>query len=60
MKDIIHDCFVDLNDERPESYQVAMIMKEIPNDIITLAKQWGWNDTEVRDKVYLWMKERFK
>ncbi|QOV08429.1 hypothetical protein Kirov_230 [Bacillus phage Kirov] len=56
--DQIHDCYYDTQGRKPSETVVALLYAEIPMDIKAIAIQWGWNDTEVRDKVYGWMKGR--
>jgi hypothetical protein len=60
MKDQIHDCYYDVFGKVPELEVIIRTVKELPKEIHNLAEQWGWNDTEVRDNVYKWMKERVK
>lgn len=54
----IHDCYVDNYNVKPIDSIVARIFKVLPKEIHDLAKQWDWNDTEVRDMVHHWMSER--
>ncbi|WP_310877063.1 hypothetical protein [Priestia megaterium] len=54
-KNTIHDSYLDiykisLNDEQANS-----IVKSLPVDIVEEAVQWGWSDTVVGDKVYLFL-----
>lgn len=53
----IHDCFVDVFDRVPTRKELYFINVELPRDIKFLAEQWGWNDTEVRDKIFTWIKK---
>jgi hypothetical protein len=57
MKDTINDCFVDVYNRRPFAIEIEHIQKHMPKEIKILAEQWGWNDTEVRDKIYRFIKE---
>ncbi|AYP68155.1 hypothetical protein PQE75_gp023 [Bacillus phage vB_BcoS-136] len=54
----IHDCYYDVYGFKPTETVIALIYKQLPREIHDLGKQWGWNDTEVGDKVYRWMKDR--
>lgn len=54
-EDAVNDCLVELDREiTPEI--IAKIVQMLPSDITHLAEEWGWNDTEVRDKVYTFIK----
>ncbi|MCR1256248.1 hypothetical protein [Klebsiella pneumoniae] len=54
-EDEVNDCLVELDREiTPEI--IAKIVQMLPSDITHLAEEWGWNDTEVRDKVYTFIK----
>lgn len=54
-EDVVNDCLVELDREiTPEI--IAKIVQMLPSDITHLAGEWGWNDTEVGDKVYTFIK----
>lgn len=56
-EDTVNDCLVELRREiTPEI--IAKIVQKLPSDITHLAEEWGWNDTEVRDKVYIFIKSQ--
>lgn len=55
--DQIHDCYYDYYRQKPNPSSIAQIHKLLPNDIHLLANQWGWNDTEVGDKIYRWLRD---
>lgn len=57
MRDQIHDCYIDVYNETPSHQTIANLIAALPSDIKMLAEQWGWNDTEVANKVYVWLKE---
>jgi hypothetical protein len=57
MEDLINDCFFDIFNKKPSQLQIEQITKSIPSYIEFLAEQWGWNDTEVGDMTYKWIKE---
>ncbi len=48
--DAIHDALVDFEGK---GYTVEEVTVLLPPDIEHLADQWGWYDSEVRDKLYL-------
>lgn len=50
----IHDRYVDVYSITPskDSTAVGDIYRAIPDSVKRLAEEWGWNDTEVREKVY--------
>lgn len=54
---VIHDAYYDIVDLEPSDYMIEKIHSQLPSTIILSAKQWGWNDTEVREKVYKWIEE---
>lgn len=53
----IHDCFVDVFNRAPTREEVYFIGRQLPKNIILLAEQWGWNDTEVGDFTYKWIED---
>lgn len=53
--DVVNDCLVELGREITSEI-IAKIVQVLPSDITHLADEWGWNDTEVRDKVYTFIK----
>lgn len=55
--DVINDCFVDIVGRTTTMKERHFINEHLPRGIKILAEQWGWNDTEVGDKVYLWIKD---
>lgn len=57
MKDQVCCCLGDLLGFTPGEAMVATAMLHLPNDILLLSEQWGANDTEVRDKTYVWLRE---
>lgn len=57
MKDTIHDCFVDIENVKPNEKQLDSIIKSLPIEIKNLAEVWGPYDTEFREKVFSWLKE---
>ena len=47
----IHDCHISMCIGVPDIEIIYSIYKNLPHEVKLLAKQWGWNDTEVRDKI---------
>lgn len=54
MLDTIHDCLVMLDIE-PTEEKIAKIKNTLPDDILSEAVGWGWNDTLVKEKVYFYI-----
>ncbi|WP_182006340.1 hypothetical protein [Priestia aryabhattai] len=54
----VHDCYYDTYKFKPNETTVAQTYNMLPKEIPNKAKEWGWHDTEVRDEIYAWMKER--
>lgn len=59
MKDTIKSCYYDINGKEPTIETILKIAKEMPKEIHQLASQWDWNDTEVRDQVYIWIRDSY-
>lgn len=57
MRDIIHDCFVDVLGTAPSEQQIDEVKNHLPSEITLLAGQLGENDAEVRDQIYVWVNE---
>lgn len=55
LNDIVHDCYYDAKNSVPTEQKIGEIIAKIPKDIIIIGDQWGWNDTEFRDKLYIWI-----
>lgn len=56
----IHDCYYDTYGKVPsENNMPKMYVQLRKNDNIrNLATRWGWDDTEVREAIYKWMKHQ--
>ncbi|HED1651934.1 TPA: hypothetical protein R4S58_003613 [Enterobacter hormaechei subsp. hoffmannii] len=50
-EDVINDALVELG-KVPDELLIASVFDSLSNDVKTLAREWGWSDTEVREKVY--------
>ncbi|MBY3621151.1 hypothetical protein MHB77_31710 [Paenibacillus sp. FSL K6-3166] len=59
MRNQLHDCFLDIRGVKPSEEQIIIVAEEIPSFIKGLAQQWGWFDTEVREKLYLWLESKY-
>ncbi|KXZ22346.1 hypothetical protein P4T89_12990 [Bacillus nakamurai] len=57
MEDQIHDCFVDAYRRVPNKSEIQTIAKILPVGIKSLAEEWGWDDTEVRDGLFGYIKK---
>ncbi|MDN8593067.1 hypothetical protein Q0V21_30530 [Paenibacillus sp. 11B] len=55
LRNVFHDCLADIKRSKPNEEEITAWVERIPNDIEGLALQWGWNDTEVREKIYMWI-----
>lgn len=52
-EDVVNDCLVELGREAEITPDIIdEIVMMLPDEITHLANQWGWNDTEVREKIY--------
>jgi hypothetical protein len=60
MQEQIHDCFVSVKGKTPSVTEIALIADQLPFQISKLAEMWGWDDTEVRDKAYVWIQDNLK
>lgn len=57
----IHDCFYDTQGYTIDIFKIYQLYNAMPREIVDLAKMWGWDDTEVRDKVYVLLEDiKFK
>jgi hypothetical protein len=54
----IHDRYYDTYNVEPSEADVAQVYKMLPEKLYNMAKEWGWYDTEVREAISFWMKER--
>jgi hypothetical protein len=57
LEDTINDCFIDVIGVVPNQEQIKKIAEQLPSSIKNLAAEWGWNDTEVGDKVFRWIEK---
>jgi hypothetical protein len=59
MHDTIRMCYDEIFDKKPSLNDMETIISKIPQDLKEHADQWGWDDTEVRDRVYEWIEDNF-
>jgi len=57
--DAILDAVYDIENKYIEDQEIAELFEYIPENIHYLALQWDWSDTEVREHVYLFIKENY-
>ncbi|UGO50907.1 hypothetical protein PQE70_gp054 [Bacillus phage vB_BanS_Nate] len=60
MFEVIHMCCYDIFDKNPSEEQVKEIGVKIKELYYHDAMKWDWDDTEVRDNVYVWIKKNVK
>ena len=54
----IHDRYYDTYGKQPVESVIGQIYKMLPREIILLGREWGFNDTEVREKIGKWMQDK--
>lgn len=57
MYDQIISSYASIFNTEPSDKVVVSIGNLLPAEIKDKAKQWDWNDTEVRDEVYVWIRD---
>ncbi|MWV44923.1 hypothetical protein GRF59_14975 [Paenibacillus sp. HJL G12] len=57
LKDQIRSSYIDINNIAPDEAQITAIINLIPDRIKDLADEWGWDDTEVRDFIYVLIRD---
>ena len=57
MENRISDSFVSVFDRAPTEKELSHIKSNLPNEIYELVERWGSDDTEVRDKTFVWIRE---
>ncbi|MGG1650483.1 hypothetical protein ABHN03_16835 [Paenibacillus sp. NRS-1775] len=58
LRDQIESSFSDIHCSEPTEEQIENIISLIPQRIKLLAEEWGWNDTEVRDFIFVLIRDR--
>lgn len=48
----IHDVILEITGDSPTQMGCLNVYKTMPESTKALAKEWGWNDTEVRDSIF--------
>lgn len=59
-QDSVHDAIYEGLSNKELIDKIDVLFDLIPEDIVELAMEWGWNDTEVGDKVYKFFRNDFK
>ena len=54
--DVIYDCYINIYGIELSDNLIKEILNELPIGIKFLAKEWGAWDTEVREKIYDYLK----
>lgn len=60
MENQIHARYYDAFGTTPTEDEIMDIYHQLPSRIKFLAEEWGWNDTEVREDVGLWINENYE
>jgi aldehyde:ferredoxin oxidoreductase len=56
----IHDRLHDAVGGKANIRDIYFVSEQLPRDIKLLAEQFGWDDTEVSEKVYTWITENIE
>lgn len=56
----LFEFYLEFYSQEPTAEIIEQVTKEVPEDLKRQADMWGWNDTEVRDYLYVWMRTRAK
>lgn len=57
LNDVVHDCYYDVTGTPPTDQEIESIIKQIPEDILSIGREWGWSDTVFRDGICEWVDE---
>jgi hypothetical protein len=60
MLDMIATCYYDVMDKKPTLEEVTEIAPQIKEELEYEAQQWGWDDTEIGDRIWNWINENVK
>lgn len=52
-----HDVIFDVCGKSLSHEELVSLWSKLPQNIQSLAKEWGFNDTEFRGKLYDWVKK---
>lgn len=58
--DVLHDIVYDVTNIQAANAQLQSIWDMLPEDIQALAIHWGMSDTESRENIYIWVRDRFE
>lgn len=53
----ITECYLEAYGKEPTKSQLVAIASKVPEELEMLADSWGWDDTEVVNKLYKWITE---
>lgn len=56
----IHDTYIDYTGISLNVSQIEVIVELLPKEIVLKAEMWGGGDTEVRDDIFLWVRDDLK
>lgn len=56
----IYNCYYDCMDKKPTQEQIEKIADEIKKELEYDAQQWGWDDTEIGDRIWNWINDNIK
>lgn len=56
MKETINFCFSIATNRQPSEQELYQLTIDMPRNIVSLGAQFGWNNTQVEDQLYLWIK----
>ncbi|MFV1457532.1 hypothetical protein [Bacillus mycoides] len=58
MYTVIGNCLVKLfPDLEPTEERIKALADRLPQDVKTLAAEWGWDNKDIRYKVFVWVRE---
>ncbi len=55
-----HDAIIDATDKHLNQEELIEVWNILPTHIKTTAIEWGMQDTEFKDEVYVWSKENIE
>lgn len=56
----IHDTYIDYTGISLNEKQIREVTERLPKEIVLKAEMWGGDDTEVQDKIFLWVRDDLK
>ncbi|MFK7678767.1 hypothetical protein ACI3ER_12055 [Bacillus sp. Wb] len=55
----IHDCYYEIYNISLSDVDLDSLANKLPNEITEEAKEWGWYDTVVGDKIFKYLKDEY-